>query len=84
MNLDNLGKIHRVEAPHFLYTRILQKIENQRKQRLSTQMAVAVGLSFVVILITNVMVFMDLQAATEYPASYAQSLHLISNNSLYK
>ncbi len=84
MDLNNLGKIQRVEVPPFLFTRIKQKIESEKREQMPLRMVFAINLSFAIILMINVMVFMGNNSKSNTTESYAQSIHLVSNNSLYK
>ena len=84
MDLENLGKIQKVEAPPFLFKRIQQKIESERKQQMPKAFALAINFSFAVVLLINVLVFVGNISETNSAESYAQSIHLISNNNLYK
>lgn len=84
MDLNNLGKIQRVEVPPFLFTRIQQKIESEKREQMPLRMVFAINLSFAIILMINVMVFMGNNSKSNTTESYAQSIHLVSNNSLYK
>lgn len=84
MDLEQLTMINKVEAPPFLFTRILQKIENKKRETMSKSMAISLGISFVVILLINTMVFIENNDKTNSVEKYAESIQLISNNSLYK
>jgi len=84
LDLEQLNRIQRVEAPPYLFTRIQQKIANGQTERLPKGMAVAINLSFVLILVINVIVFMRNTNKSDSTENYAQSIHLMSNNSLYK
>jgi len=84
MDFDNLGKIQRVEAPPYLFTRIQQKIESEKRERMPLRMALILNLSFAVILVINSMVFIGYDSKSTSIESYAESIHLISNNTLYK
>ena len=59
MNLDNLRKIQKVETPPFLFTRIQQKIEQSKKERMPKHIALAVGLTAVLLLAVNAMVLVN-------------------------
>lgn len=84
MDLEHLSRINKVDAPPFLFTRILQKIENQKREAMSKSMAVSLGISFAVLLFINTMVFIENNAKTNSVENYAESIQLISNSSLYK
>lgn len=84
MDLEKLGRIQKVEAPSFLFTRIQQKIESEKSERMPLRTAVIINLSFAVILMLNVLVFIESNSNSNSTESYAQSIQLISNNALYK
>ena len=81
MNLDKLGKIQRVEAPTYLFTRIQQKVENEKRERLSPRMA---NLSLAVVIFMNAIVFIGSDSRLASVESYAESIRLTSDNNLYK
>lgn len=83
MDIEQLGKIQRVEAPPFLFTRIQQRIENERMQRVSTGKVVALAFSFAVILIINTLVFVGAKSETNSTEMYANAINLTSTNTLY-
>jgi len=84
MDLDNLGRIQKVEAPTYLFTRILQKIEREKRERLSPRMVVTLNLSLTVVIIINLIVFIGSHTRLTSIESYAESIRLISDNNLYK
>ncbi len=84
MNLDNLGKIQRVEAPPYLFTRIQQKIEHIKKGKISTGAILAMSFSFAVLLLINIVVLTNYNTNSSAAENYAASIHLTTNNSLYK
>ena len=53
MDLENLGKIQRVEAPPFLFTRIQQKIEQAKSEAMPLRTAWVINLSFALLLAVN-------------------------------
>lgn len=84
MDIDNFKWIQKVEAPPFLFTRIQQKIESEKLERMPNKMAVILNFCIVIVFIINVMVFIGSKTKSVFTESYAQSIHLISNNSLYE
>ncbi len=84
MDLDNLGRIQKVEAPTYLFTRILQKIEREKRERLSPRMAWILNLSLAVVIFMNAIVFIGSDSRLASVESYAESIRLISDNNLYK
>ena len=83
MNLDNLKKIEKVDTPPFLFTRIQQKIEQSKKERMPKHIALAVGLTVALLLAINAMVLVNYNSKTNDTENFAKSMHLTSNNSLY-
>jgi hypothetical protein len=83
MNLDNLRKIQKVETPPFLFTRIQQKIEQSKKERMPKHIALAVGLTAALLLAVNAIVLVNYNSKANTTESLAKSMHLTSNNSLY-
>lgn len=83
MDLDNLENIQRMEAPPFLFTRIQQKIEQSKKERMPKTVAITLSLSFLMMIVLNAMVFFKYNSKTPSTESFAQSMHITSNNSLY-
>ena len=53
---DMLSQIQQVDAPPFLWTRIQQKIKEDRENKLSPAFAYLLGLSFVLLISLNVWV----------------------------
>ena len=83
MNLDNLGKIQRVETPPFLFTRIQQKIEQSKKERMPMSVALTVSFSVALFLAINAIVLVNYNSKANTTESFAKSMHLTSNNSIY-
>lgn len=83
MDLDNLGKIQRVEIPPFLFTRIQRKIEQSKKERMPKSVALTVSFSVALLLVINTIVLINYNSKENTTDSLAQSIHLTSNNSLY-
>ena len=84
MDIDNLGRIQKVEAPTYLFTRIVKKIEREKRERLSPIMAVTLYLSLTVVIIVNVIVFIGSDTRLTSVESYAEFIRLTSDNNLYK
>lgn len=81
MNLDNLGKIQRVETPPFLFTRIQQKIEQSKKERLPKSVALTVNFSVALLLAINAIVLVNYNSKVNTTESFAKSMNLTYNNS---
>jgi hypothetical protein len=84
MNLDHLAKIQRVEVPPYVFTRITKKIESEKSERMPLKMALIINLSFAAILIINAMVFIGNDPKSNSIENYAESIHLMSNYTLYE
>jgi len=83
MDLDNLGKIKRVEAPPFLFARIQKRVDQSNKERMPKNITLAVSLSFVLILFFNAITLLNYNSKTQVTENFVQSMQLTSNNSLY-
>jgi hypothetical protein len=81
MNLDNLGKIQRVETPPFLFTRIQQKIEQSKKERMPKSVALTVNFSVALLLAINAIVLVNYNSKVNTTESFAKSMNLTYNNS---
>lgn len=84
MNLDNLKKIKRVEVSPYLFTRIKQKIESEKQEIIPNNIAWTINLSFAVLILINIAIFVGSNTKLNETESYAQSINFISNNALYK
>ena len=82
---DLLSQIQQVDAPPFLWTRIQQKIKEDRENKLSPAFAYLLGLSFVLLISLNVWVIAQKTTpATLESKHLAQTMNLLPNNSLYQ
>lgn len=59
---DILSKVERVEAPPFLYTRILQRIASLKEEKVQPAFAFSVLLSLVLVVLLNLTSFMHHQS----------------------
>jgi len=84
MDLEKLGKIQKVETPPFLFTKIQQKIELSKKEKMPKNISWALSISFALLLVINGFVFFNTNSKTNTTENYASAIHLTSNNSLYK
>lgn len=84
MNLEKLQRIQKLEAPPFLLTRIRQKIEESKRERIQPSAAVALVFTFALLLIANAYVLMHFDLNTSAIGTVADSINLITNNSLYE
>ncbi len=84
MNIDQLHKkIHAVDAPPFLFTRIQEKIENAYSTVLPKKFAFALSFSFIFIVVFNAGALVYKTKQNNSVASVAESMNLMPNNDLY-
>lgn len=84
--LDLLSKIEKVDAPPFLYTRILQKIENQKQIEVSIAKQWSLALAFLLLIILNISVLTSSTASKQnnkQTENLASGLGLVTDNNLY-
>jgi hypothetical protein len=79
---DSLSKIQKVDVPPFLYTRILNRIENKVKETIPVKWAVVAAACLLLVIMLNISVVqLDKKGNTNTDLSEAFSLQ--TNNSLY-
>ena len=79
--LDNLNRIQKVDAPPFLYTRILSRIQNKVKETVPVKWAVAAAACLTLLIIINLTV---IQADKDNnKTDLTEVFSLKTNNSLY-
>ncbi|MCX6183345.1 MAG: hypothetical protein NT150_15635 [Bacteroidetes bacterium] len=81
--LDLLNKIHKVDPPPFLYTRILQKIESAVDPYYNKGIARSIVLSLFVVLMINFMVIGASSKNTANESTIVDDMNLMPNNTLY-
>ncbi len=81
--LDQLLTVQKVETPDFLYTRILQKIENRKKEIVPTKIVWTMALSFLLLLFLNVMSISQSQHTKVHSTDLIDSFQLMPHNDLY-
>jgi len=81
--IDQLKYISQVDAPDFLLTRINQKIENYKQSHFSKPLSIFLGLSFSLVLLFNISLITKNTATKLTSNSFASSMQLVNNNSLY-
>lgn len=79
--LDILNKIQKVEAPPFLYTRIVNRIQNKVKETVPVKWAVATAAGLLVLITINISVIRTSEENTS--ADLSQAFSLQTSNSLY-
>lgn len=85
INLDILGKIERVEAPPYLYTRIESKIQSERNESLPKSWIYIAGVIGCLLLMFNIF---SLTQSIESPIpkgllEYSEIIEMNSSNQLY-
>lgn len=80
-HLAALETILRVEAPPFLFTRILQKVQRQSTEYVSPRIAWAFTLSMITLVILNIAVVSFGNGKPD--DDFAKYMHLMPHNSLY-
>jgi hypothetical protein len=83
-NLDLLERIQKVDAPPFLMTRIQQKIHDAYINKLSPRLAFGLSVSFILIVILNLVVLVNYNRQSKQERNLVQSMNLMPNNSLYR
>lgn len=81
--LDNLKLIEKVEAPPFLYTRIMQRIETETAKPQMKNFTWAIGISMVIILAFNIIAISSRGRQSEKNNSLIMELSLVPQNNLY-
>jgi hypothetical protein len=79
--LDILNKIQKVDAPPFLYTRILNRIQNKVKETVPVKWAVATAAGLIVLITININVIKSGEESNTTDLS--EVFNLKTNNSLY-
>ncbi|GAB4429461.1 MAG: hypothetical protein OHK0039_48070 [Bacteroidia bacterium] len=85
--LDRLGEVQRVEAPPFLYTRILARIGQQRAARLHPAWTWATAGMLLVLMGANIWTLRVARQAPQQAAgvqTVATAMHLYPHNQLYE
>ena len=81
--LDILTKIQKVDAPPFLYTRILNRIQNKVTETIPLKWAITLAASLVVLISINTGVMIMAKESTASSANLSEVFSLQTNNSLY-
>ena len=84
MNFENLENIHKVEVSPFLFTRIKQRISNDNTGMISSLQIKVIILSLIAILCLNLATFINYSKSDNSLESYANLMHLTSDNTIYK
>ena len=84
MKLEKLNHIQEVEAPEFLFTRILQKLQASKPNTISMPWGLALSFSFVLIILFNSIIISKKTSTEGELDSYAKSIRLTSTNSIYE
>ena len=81
--LEIIGKIKPVETPPFLYTRIMQQIENAAGNKLSRPVAWSLGSACVAICILSLVISFKAQQ-TDTATDLGTGMGLMPQNALYE
>lgn len=79
--LDILNRIQKVDAPPFLYTRILTRVQNKVKETVPVKWAVAAAACLLILITINISVIQSSKESNTTNLSEVFSLK--TNNSLY-
>ncbi|MBP7810535.1 MAG: hypothetical protein KA163_14680 [Bacteroidia bacterium] len=79
--LDILNRIQKVDAPPFLYTRILNRVQNKVKETVPVKWAVAAAACLLILITINISVIQSSKESNTTNLSEVFSLK--TNNSLY-
>ena len=83
IDLNLLDRVDKVEAPPYLYTRILQKIASAKEDKFSPGMSWAMGFAFASLLLINALVLRDGSDKFQHMKHIAQYFELQPDNELY-
>jgi hypothetical protein len=83
-NLDVLEKIREVDPPSFLFTRITQKIEADRKNKFSPVLTWTLSISFSLIFLINIVMVIRINHQKSDQNNLSELMHLMPENNLYK
>ncbi len=84
--IDSLSKIQKVDAPPFLYTRILNRIQNKVAETVPVKWAVVMAASLVILICVNISVMQtdnESKTTTNTQTNLSEVFSLQTNNSLY-
>lgn len=84
VKIDQLEKIHPVEAPQTLYAGILQKIQHRKEATLSPGFSYMLSAAAMLLLIINLTLMVKNTHSHQEPSNLAASMHLMEDNHLYK
>jgi hypothetical protein len=84
MKLEKLNHIQEVDAPEFLLTRIMQKIETSKANTFPMSWGLALSFSFALVILFNSIVITKNTSSNDDIDSYAKSIRLTSSNSIYE
>ena len=82
--LQPLDGIQNVEAPPFLFTRIQQRISEEKYGRVSAKSAYAIFASLILLLILNFYAITKIQSTNNRKSNLAEIFHIMPDNNLYQ
>lgn len=80
--LDIFEKVQKVDAPPFLYTRILTRIQNKAKETVPVRWAAAAAACLIILIVININVIRSSNPQTN-TADLSEVFSLQTSNSLY-
>lgn len=81
--VDILEKVQKVDAPAFLYTRILSRIENKVKETVPVKWAVVAAACLLLLITVNITVIQSAKQSNTANADLSEVFSLPTSNSLY-
>lgn len=81
--VDILTKIQKVDAPPFLYTRVLNRIQNKVTETIPVKWAVTLAVSLIVLISINIGVMIMDNESTASATNLSEVFSLQTTNSLY-
>lgn len=83
MNLEDLNQIERLEAPKYLYAKIVGSIEEAKKNKMPTNKIIAFSVAFVALISINTLGLMQYNLQQKRDAINQETLLLVNTNNLY-
>ena len=78
-----LGKVSKVDAPPFLFTRIKAKIENKFANKITPKWLWASSLGLILLIMINLSLIKNYTADQSQKENLAEKLNILPNNTLY-
>ena len=81
--LDALHHIKKVDAPEFLFTRIEQKLKNEKSAKIPAWAVYALSTSLAIVLFVNVFAIVSYSKSSRQEANLAKAMNLLPSNNIY-